>query len=161
MQTAKALPLSTSVFVLQMVVVVFSLAAPIWFAWLSTKQIGQRFRMSEDYAFKAAISSAYEGFRREAAMIDKNMERDLLQSALTRYDELPLRLLGQDNYGSPWHELSSSIPLARALKLIPGFPKVLERYARKHLQRFTERHRGRGQSATPRDIDTGPEPDST
>lgn len=26
-----------------------SIGAPIWFAWLSTKQIGQRFRLAEDY----------------------------------------------------------------------------------------------------------------
>jgi hypothetical protein len=47
-----------------------SIGAPIWLAWQATKQIGQRFRLSEDYAFKASISRAYEGFRREAARID-------------------------------------------------------------------------------------------
>lgn len=38
-----------------------AIAAPVWFAWLATKQIGQRFRLAEDYAFKAAVAKAYEG----------------------------------------------------------------------------------------------------
>jgi hypothetical protein len=78
-----------------------SVGAPIWFAWLSTKQIGQRFRLSEDYAFKASISRAYEGFRREAARIDKDLEARLLASALNRLDELPLRLVETESHGSP------------------------------------------------------------
>ncbi|MFX8523854.1 hypothetical protein ABTM10_20480, partial [Acinetobacter baumannii] len=72
------------------------------------KQIGQRFRLAEDYAFKASISRAYEGFRREAARFDKDMEARLLASALTRLDELPLRLVEPTSHGSPWHELATS-----------------------------------------------------
>ena len=83
---------STSLVALNLILSVVSIGAPIWFAWLATKQIGQRFRLAEDYAFKASISRAYEGFRREAARFDKNMEAKLLSSALTRFDELPLRL---------------------------------------------------------------------
>jgi len=33
-----------------------SIAPPIWVAWVATKQIGQRFRLAEDYAYKAALS---------------------------------------------------------------------------------------------------------
>jgi hypothetical protein len=40
----------------------FSIAAPAWFAWLATKQIGQRFRLAEDYAFKASVAQAYAGY---------------------------------------------------------------------------------------------------
>src|SRR5690606_37808738 len=50
-----------SLVLLNMMLAVFSVGAPIWFAWLATKQIGQRFRLAEDYAFKASISRAYEG----------------------------------------------------------------------------------------------------
>jgi hypothetical protein len=64
-----------------------SITAPIWFGRLATKQIGQRFRLSEDYAFKAAVSRAYEGYRREAVRIDKDMEAQLLASALARLDD--------------------------------------------------------------------------
>ena len=98
-----------------------SVGAPVWFAWLATKQIGQRFRLAEDYAFKASISRAYEGFRRETARFDKNMEAKLLTTALARLDELPLRLVEAKSHGSPWHELVALEVVERAMKEVPGF----------------------------------------
>ena len=112
---------SGSVIVLNALLSFLSVGAPIWFAWLATKQIGQRFRLSEDYAFKAAVSRAYEGFRRETARFDKDMEAKLLASALARLDELPLRLLEAQSYGSPWHELVSSEVMMKAMREVPGF----------------------------------------
>lgn len=106
-----------------------SIGAPVWFAWLATKQIGQRFRLAEDYAFKASISRAYEGFRREAARFDQDMEARLLASALTRFDELPLRLVEADSHGSPWHELASSEIMRRAMNTIPGFAGQVKEFA--------------------------------
>lgn len=109
-----------------LVLSILSVGGPIWFAWLSTKQIGQRFRLSEDYAFKASISRAYEGYRREAAQIDKDLERQLLGSALARLDEQPLRLVESSSFGSPWHELIASDLVKDAVKTVPGFAeKVL------------------------------------
>lgn len=112
---------STSVIVLNLLLSLLSVGAPVWFAWLATKQIGQRFRLAEDYAFKASISRAYEGFRRETARFDKDMEAKLLTSALTRLDELPLRLVETDSHGIPWHELASSNAIKQAMKTVPGF----------------------------------------
>lgn len=122
---------STSVIVLNLLLSVLSIAAPVWFAWLSTKQIGQRFRLAEDYAFKASISRAYEGFRREAARFDKDMEAKLLTSALTRLDEQPLRLVEPDSHGSPWHELASSDAVKQAMKAVPGFAEQVRDLASK------------------------------
>jgi hypothetical protein len=85
-----------------------SVGAPVWFAWLATKQIGQRFRLSEDYAYKASISKAYEGYRREAAQLDEDFQKRLLASALARLDEQPLRFVEHVTHGSPWHELLGS-----------------------------------------------------
>lgn len=116
----------TSVIVLNLLLSVLSVGAPVWFAWLSTKQIGQRFRLSEDYAYKASISRAYEGFRREAARFDQDMEAKLLTSALTRLDELPLRLVETDSHGSPWHELASSDMVKQAMKAVPGFAEQVK-----------------------------------
>ncbi|BCP56021.1 hypothetical protein K32_46380 [Kaistia sp. 32K] len=99
---------SSSVIAPNLILSLLSVGAPIWFAWLATKQIGQRFRLAEDYAFKASISRAYEGFRREAARVGGDLEQRLLSSALNRLDELPLRLVETDTHGSPWHELASS-----------------------------------------------------
>ncbi|QAY78147.1 hypothetical protein [Sphingosinicella sp. BN140058] len=102
-----------------------SVGAPVWFAWIATKQIGQRFRLAEDYAFKASVAKAYEGYRREAARIDPAFEARLFGSALTRLEEAPLRLVEQEAYGSPWHELTSSPAFEKALALIP---ELKERY---------------------------------
>ncbi len=124
---------SASVVALNLLLSVLSVGAPVWFAWLSTKQIGQRFRLAEDYAFKASISRAYEGFRREAARFDKDMEAKLLTSALTRLDELPLRLVETDSHGSPWHELASSGVVKQAMQAIPGFAEQVKDLAGKAL----------------------------
>lgn len=82
-----------------------SVGAPLWFAWVSTKQIGQRFRLAEDYGFKASVAKAYEGYRKEAARIDEKFEAELFSIALTRLDEAPLRTVEPETHGSPWHEL--------------------------------------------------------
>lgn len=127
----------SSVIVLNLVLSVLSVGAPVWFAWLSTKQIGQRFRLAEDYAFKASISRAYEGFRREAARFDKDMEAKLLTSALTRLDELPLRLVETASHGSPWHELASSDVVKQAMKAVPGFAEQVKDLAGKAIVAVT------------------------
>lgn len=124
---------AASVVFLNLLLSVLSVAAPVWFAWLATKQIGQRFRLAEDYAFKASISRAYEGFRREAARFDKDMEAKLLTSALTRLDELPLRLVEVDSHGSPWHELASSNVVKQAMQVVPGFSEQIKDLASKAL----------------------------
>ncbi len=122
---------STSVIALNLLLSLLSVGAPVWFAWLATKQIGQRFRLAEDYAFKASISRAYEGFRREAARFDKDMEARLLTSALTRLDELPLRLIETTSHGSPWHELASSDVVKQAMKAVPSFAEQVKELAGK------------------------------
>jgi hypothetical protein len=112
-----------------------SIGAPVWIGWLATKQIGQRFRLSEDYAFKASISRAYEGYRKEAARIDEKLEEShlearLLDSALSRLDEQPLRLVETTAHGSPWHELLESDVVRDAIKSIPGFANNIVKQAR-------------------------------
>jgi hypothetical protein len=83
---------------------VLSVGAPAWFAWISTKQIGQRFRLSEDYAFKASVAKAYAGYSREAARVDPAFAARLFGSALNRIDEAPLRFVEMENHGSPFQE---------------------------------------------------------
>lgn len=108
-------------FVAQLVTAVISVGAPMWFAWIATKQIGQRFRLAEDYAFKAAVAKAYEGYRKEAIRIDPEFEKRLFASALTRLEEAPLRLVETETHGSPWHELLNSPALKAAMKTGPEF----------------------------------------
>lgn len=54
----------------QLITAIISVGAPMWFAWIATKQIGQRFRLAEDYAYKAAVAKAYEGYRKEGSSWD-------------------------------------------------------------------------------------------
>jgi hypothetical protein len=89
----------------EFIILVIGLGAPIWFAWLATKQINQRFRLAEDYAFKAAVARAYEGYRREISTADPKFTEVLLKSALNRFDEHPLRFVEKENHGSPFSEI--------------------------------------------------------
>jgi hypothetical protein len=97
-----------------------SVAPAVWVAWVATKQIGQRFRLAEDYAYKAALSTAYEGYRAEASKLDPLFEAQLFATALGRLDELPLRLVEKDVHGSPWHELVSSPEFKDAVDKFPS-----------------------------------------
>jgi hypothetical protein len=107
-----------------------SIGAPLWFAWLATKQIGQRFRLAEDYAYKASVAKAYEGYRKEAARIDRAFEARLFGSALARLEEAPLRLVEEHAHGSPWHELLNSEAFNKALALVPELKDRLADIAR-------------------------------
>jgi hypothetical protein len=101
---------------------VLGVGAPLWFSWLATKQIGQRFRLSEDYAFKASVAKAYERYRKEAAVLDPEFQATLFRSALTRLDEAPLRLVEAEQHGSPWSEMLSSSIVKNAFKIAPDLP---------------------------------------
>lgn len=110
------------VIVSHIVLSALGVGAPLWFSWLATKQIGQRFRLSEDYAFKASVAKAYEGYRKEAAMLDPEFQATLFRSALTRLDEAPLRLVEAEQHGSPWAEMFSSDVVKNAFKIAPDLP---------------------------------------
>lgn len=127
-----------SAILLHAVLSVLSIGAPIWFAWLATKQIGQRFRLAEDYAFKASVAKAYEGYRREAARLDPEFESRLFASALTRLEEAPLRLVDPAAHGSPWHEALSSDSVQRTINAVPELAKKafdLAREAKEFIRR--------------------------
>ncbi|WP_410952724.1 hypothetical protein [Pseudomonas sp. S1(2024)] len=130
---------SGALIILNITLAVLSVGAPVWFAWLATKQVGQRFRLSEDYAFKASISRAYDGYSREAGRIDPQLEAKLLHSALSRLDEQPLRLVEGASYGSPWHELLASEVVKDAMKSIPNFASQMKDFASDALGKLKSR----------------------
>jgi hypothetical protein len=115
------------------VLTALGVAAPVWLGWVATKQIVQRFRLAEDYAYKASISNAYEGYRREAVDLDSAFRNHLFGSALTRLDELPGRLVEQGIHGSPLHELASSPLVQRAVTAVPDFGKDVVALAKRAL----------------------------
>lgn len=106
---------------LHLVLSVLSVGGPLWFAWLATKQISQRFRLAEDYAYKASVAKAYEGYRKQAATFDNDFSMRLFGSALTRLEEAPLRLVEKEVPGSPWHEFFNSEAFVKAIDTVPGF----------------------------------------
>lgn len=99
---------------------VMGLAPAVWLAWVSTRQIGQRFKLAEDYGYKAALASAYEGYRAEAAHIDPLFQAQLFAIALGRLDEIPLRVLESNMPGSPLHELLQSSEFKDAVEKVPS-----------------------------------------
>ena len=105
---------------MNVILTVFGIGGPIWFAWLSTKQVAVNFKLAEDYAFKAAVSKAYEGYRKEAVEIDPLLQRRLFASALDRLEEAPIRLMEKDTYSSPLQELLSNPVIRKNLERIPG-----------------------------------------
>ncbi len=100
--------ISTFKLATQLLLSILSIGAPIWFAWLATKQIGQRFRLAEDYEYKASVSKAYEGYRREALNLDGDFTERLFDNALTRLEEPPLRFVEVDSHSSPIMEVICS-----------------------------------------------------
>ncbi|TDK63705.1 hypothetical protein [Sapientia aquatica] len=111
-----------------------SVGAPVWFAWIATKQIGQRFRLAEDYGYKASISKAYEGYRREAVNLDADFQNKLFSSALARLDEQPLRFVEHKTHGSPWHELLDSDLFKQAIKIAPDLIGSFSRMASEKIE---------------------------
>lgn len=89
-------------------------AAPIWFAWLLTRQIGHRFRLAEDYGFKASVAKAYEGYRREVQESgDAELQTRLLGIAIDRIEEAPLDQIKADEAASPLHDFFKSRMVAK------------------------------------------------
>jgi len=117
--TSLAAPnLNWGVIWIQIILSITSVIAPLWFAWLATKQISQRFKLAEDYDFKASVAKAYEGYKKEAAKIDEEFEARLFNVALTRLEEAPLRLVDSVNHGSPTHEIVDKTGLSKVSERI-------------------------------------------
>lgn len=121
---------------MQALLSLLTIGGPLWFSWLATKQIGQRFRLAEDYAFKATVAKAYEGYRREAVRIDEVFEARLFSAALSRLEEAPLRLVEGATHGSPWHELISSQAFLSALDTAPALREKFVEIAKAGMDSF-------------------------
>lgn len=105
---------------MNVILTVFGIGGPVWFAWLSTKQISVSFRLAEDYAFKAAVSKAYEGYRSEAISIDPALQERLFSSALDRFEESPIRLMEKETHSSPLQEVLANPAIRKSLEGVPG-----------------------------------------
>ena len=115
--------------ILHTVMSVFSIGGPLWLAWISTQQINQRFKLSEDYSYKATVAKSFTGFKKFAERFDSSTEERLFNSTLDRFDEMPLRLIEGKDYSSPWHEFTDSDSFKTAASMFPALATEAGRFA--------------------------------
>lgn len=117
--------------ILHIVMSIFSIGGPLWLAWISTQQINQRFKLSEDYYYKATVAKSFTGFKKLAKRFDSETEKRLFNSTLDRLDEMPLRLINGKDYNSPWHEFLDSESFKTAMAMFPQLAKEAGKFASK------------------------------
>lgn len=117
--------------ILHSIMSVFSIGGPLWLAWISTQQINQRFKLSEDYSYKATVAKAFTGFKKLAERFDQKTEERLFNSTLDRLDEMPLRLIEGKDYNSPWHEFVDSESFKKAMAMFPTLAQEAGKFANK------------------------------
>jgi len=115
--------------ILHTIISIFSIGGPLWLAWISTQQINHRFKLSEDYSYKATVAKAFTGFRKISEDFNQETSERLFNSTLDRLDEMPLRLLSGKDYNSPWHEFIDSDAFKKAIDIVPALAKEAGRFA--------------------------------
>ena len=121
--------LSAGQAILHTIMSIFSVGGPLWLAWISTQQINQRFKLSEDYSYKATVAKSFTGFKKFAERFDSSTEERLFNSTLDRLDEMPLRLVNGKDYNSPWHEFIDSEAFKLAMESVPTLAAEAGKFA--------------------------------
>ena len=133
--------------ILHTIMSIFSIGGPLWLAWISTQQINQRFKLSEDYSYKATVAKSFTGFKKFAERFDPSTEERLFNSTLDRLDEMPLRLIEGKDYNSPWHEFTDSDSFKTAISMFPTLAKEAGKFANKaDLKKKPKQHKPSTQS---------------
>jgi chemotaxis protein histidine kinase CheA len=91
--------------IFQFMLSIASLAGPIWLSWVATKRLARTFAISEDYAYKAAIAQAYQGYRDSVKDADPLMQQRLFASVVTQLDANPVRFLSDRHAATPIQDL--------------------------------------------------------
>lgn len=95
------------------------LSPAVWLGWFAATQYGYTSKIREDYAFKYAAAMAYEGHKKAAREVDKELERTLLEISLFNMAQNPIRLYEDNNmHASPWHKFFDQL-----LEKLPGLKK--------------------------------------
>lgn len=126
--------------ILHTIMSIFSIGGPLWLAWMSTQQINQRFKLSEDYSYKATVAKSFTGFKKFAERFDPSTEERLFNSTLDRLDEMPLRLIEGKDYNSPWHEFTDSESFKMAISMVPNLAREAGRFANKTALKNKPKH---------------------
>lgn len=95
--------------------------ALVWLGWFCAKQYGFATRIKEEYAFKYAISMAFEGYKKEAIDVNEDLKEELLRLTLNSIEVSPVRSFdSKNNHATPINEISEPIvkQIAEALAKI-------------------------------------------
>ncbi|HBC3994220.1 TPA: hypothetical protein KD875_000860 [Vibrio cholerae] len=126
---AASMELTTGQALLHTIMSIFSIGGPLWLAWICTQQINQRFKLSEDYSYKATVTKSFVGFSSQAQRFSPETEERLFNSTLDRLEEMPLRLIEGKDYNSPWHEFIDSEAFKSAAASFPELITAAGRFA--------------------------------
>ncbi len=80
-------------------------ASCVWLGWFCAKQYGFTSRIREDYAYKYAVSMAFEGYKNETREVDDDLLRTLLELTILNVSKNPISIFDtKSNHGSPYNE---------------------------------------------------------
>lgn len=82
----------------------------VWLGWFCSRQYGFNTRIREDYAYKYAISMAFEGYKNEAKEINPELLEKLIELTILNAARSPERIFNsKTNHGSPYNEILDSV----------------------------------------------------
>ena len=84
----------------------------VWLGWYSARQYGFALRLKEDYAYKYAVSVAYEGFKKAVGETDANLKELLLELSMFNMANSPMRVFTQKKHGV------KGLPLEEAIEAL-------------------------------------------
>jgi hypothetical protein len=80
-------------------------ASCVWLGWFCAKQYGYTSRIREDYAYKYAVSMAFEGYKNATKELDQDLLFKLLDTTIFNVAKNPLNIYETNsNHGTPYHE---------------------------------------------------------
>lgn len=86
------------------------IASAVWLAWFCSRQYGFSTRIREDYAYKYAISMAFEGYKNETKDINADLLERLVELTILNAARCPERIFNtRTNHGSPYNEMFESL----------------------------------------------------
>lgn len=102
----------------------------IWFTWFAALQYSRAMKLSEDYAFKTAAAKSFYGYRKEVGA-DEELLKLLQETSIKNFGSNPIRLLGNDDHGSPTHEFFEKLASKVDADVLTKFADALKEFAEK------------------------------
>ncbi len=87
-----------------------TIVATVWLGWFCSKQFGFTVRIREDYAYKTAVSMAFEGYKKETNEVSPELLEQLLKVTILNISLNPVAIFDtKNNHGSPMNEFGEAI----------------------------------------------------